>query len=127
MKSIIKILLIVAITSCSSLKSKQKYVKKQYKRIENSYPVSNNYLMQNKDLRAFDLSFSSDIDLSDSVLRKIRKKEIDMKIGKMERVFALIPDSSQHIGQRIDSFYRIEKKKEYLIKNGLKTDNIHFY
>lgn len=80
-------------------------------------PGKDYFVTVNQDLNA---------DLRKSILRKISKRQINVRLKNLERFWAMLPDSTVTGNIRIDSFYCNQSKISYIEANELKTQNIHF-
>ena len=110
-------LLALALTSCSSVRSKQKLVKRGMNSI-----AAKNYL-----INEFTFTSNGFIEgFAKDSLQYLSKKEIRRRLSACERFFALIPDTTIEKDNRVDSIYSNPSKINYIKKHDLKTDNIHF-
>jgi len=112
-------LLALALTSCASVRSKQRLINRGMNSV-----LSKNYWEPGKEF-SFTIQGINGGFTKDS-LKYISKKEIRRRLSTFEHFIALTPDTTVEKDSRIDSFYSNTSKKSYIEKHNLKTDNIHF-
>jgi hypothetical protein len=115
MKNIAIMFMVIIVSSCASPKWKTAYIEKNAEIIKTKYAAGS--------------EFDTKIGASQFVNKpyvKLTRKDVKKNIRGWEKIFALIPDSIYTSGTNIDSFYSNKNKINYIKKNKLKTNSIHF-